>query len=271
MSSRPASIPDRAAINRARGKVHRITARLHAIYGSPHHLNKSDPLDELVFIILSVMTTSPSFNRVFDRFQLQVGTWQRLLEFSPEAIATMIKDAGLSQQKAVRLRQIAERLEGDFGEVTLSPLRDMSDVAVLACLTALPGVGIKVAKCVMMYSLGRKVLPVDTHVWRVARRVGLIDTSVPYSRSHGPIEQVVAPSDRFSFHVNAVAHGQQVCLALRPRCDQCVIRTMCNYYRENHDSMLTRGGSGSPTAKQREPRKAPVGLPPPYGPRKPDS
>lgn len=181
----------------------------------------------MVFIILSQMTTSKSFGRVYDRLKDHVPDWARLLDLPTRSLKALIRDAGLSHQKAPRLKAIASRLKLDFGRVTLAPLTRMKDADATCYLTSLPGVGIKTAKCVLMYSLGRAVLPVDTHVWRVARRLRLIDESTPYPAVHEALEAVVAADRRYGFHVNAVSHGRSVCTALRPRCGRCVLRRLC--------------------------------------------
>jgi endonuclease III len=202
---------------------------LHAAYGSPRHGNKDDPLDELVFILLSQMTTQPSFNRVFDRLKTACPRWETLLGIPLARLKAIIKDAGLSGQKAPRLKVIFRKLKKDFGSVTLQPLAAMTDQGAEDYLTSLPGVGIKTAKCILMYSLGRQVLPVDTHVWRVTRRLGLVSTSVPYAGVHKSLEAIVPPESRYSFHVNSIAHGRSLCLALRPKCSACPLRRICLY------------------------------------------
>lgn len=210
-------------------EVGRIVEILHSVYGSPRHSNKADPLDELVFIILSQMTTHHSFNRVFDRLKQEAGSWERVLAMPLEGLIGVIKDAGLSNQKAPRIKAILARIEQDFGKVSLDALHGMSDADVAAYLTSLPGVGIKTAKCVMMYSLGRQVLPVDTHVWRVTRRLGLVDKSMPYAGVHEALESVVPPECRYAFHVNAVSHGRRLCIARKPRCSDCPLTSFCDY------------------------------------------
>jgi endonuclease III len=210
-------------------RARRITEMLHATYGSPRHGNKDDPLDELVFILLSQMTTQPSFNRVFDRLKGACPRWETLLGIRLARLKAIIKDAGLSGQKAPRLKVIFRKLKQDFGSVTLQPLAAMTDQGAEDYLTSLPGVGIKTAKCILMYSLGRQVLPVDTHVWRIARRLELIPTSVPYAEVHTSLESVVPRGSRYSFHVNSIAHGRKQCLALRPKCSSCPLRSICAY------------------------------------------
>lgn len=142
----------------------------------------------------------------------------------------LIKDAGLSGQKAPRIRAILSTLKQDFGSISLDHLTELDDNSAQEYLLSLPGVGTKTAKCVLMYSLGRSALPVDTHVWRVSRRLGLTDEDSP-GRIHEALEDVVPPDLRYSFHVNSVAHGRQTCLALHPRCGSCVLKRMCDARR----------------------------------------
>jgi endonuclease III len=196
-------------------------------YGSPRLNNKDEPVDELFFILLSQMTTGPSYERVYDRLKHAIREWDQLLTLHLDALQMLIADAGLSNQKAPRLLAIARRLHDDFGRVTMDALKTKPDRAVEAYLTQLPGVGVKTAKCVMMYAMGRKVLPADTHVRRVAARIGLIEANLSERDLHSQLEATVAPADRFDFHVNALAHGREVCRAIRPRCDACVLSSVC--------------------------------------------
>jgi endonuclease III len=176
------------------------------------------------------MTTKQSFGRVYDRLKEACGTWEELLEIPLSHLKTIIKDAGLSNQKAPRIKEIIQKILGDFGSASLEPLRKMGRTGCEEYLTSLPGVGIKTAKCVMMYSLGHKVLPVDTHVWRVGLRLGLVRANISYSKVHGDLEAAIAPSDRYSFHVNAVEHGRHLCRAVSPSCANCPLTRSCSYY-----------------------------------------
>ena len=195
-------------------------------YRSPLLNNKEDPLDELIFIILSQMTTSRSYERVFERLKVAMPDWRILTDTSVSALASIIADAGLSGQRALRLTQIADRLVHDFGDVSLAELVNYNDETVQQYLTSLPGVGIKTAKCVMMYSLGRQVLPVDTHTARVAVRLGLAPPGDAAAVDRN-LSIVVPPALCFDFHVNAVAHGRAVCRAVSPRCGDCVLSSLC--------------------------------------------
>ena len=208
--------------------------------------NKIDPLDELVFIILSQMTTGPSYERVYDRLKAAMPHWRSLTETSVADLTSLIADAGFAGQRAVRLRQIADRLVDDFGEVSLTALSYSDDDAAQQYLTSLPGVGVKTAKCVMMYSLGRRVLPVDTHTARVAVRLGLVATGSAASLDRD-LSVVIPPPLCFDFHVNAIAHGRAVCRAVRPRCDDCVLSSLCPAARTTNRSSRRRSVRPSPS------------------------
>jgi endonuclease-3 len=120
------------------------------------------------------------------------------------------------------------RIVAGAGRPTLDFLRDWDDARVFDYLTSLPGISRKSALCIMMYSLGRAVFPVDTHVWRVARRLGwTAPRPKPTDRHERDLEAAVPRELRYSLHVNMVAHGCLVCLPYDPRCDRCVLADLC--------------------------------------------
>jgi endonuclease III len=210
-----------------RRKAANTVRLLRRTYGTPRHGNPDDPLDDLIFVILSQMTTGPSYERVFGRLKRIRGGWRRVARMREPTLRALIADAGLSRQKAPRLLAILRRLNGDFGSPTLRSLEGLSDRAAEAYLTSLPGVGPKTAKCVLMYTLGRHALPVDTHLDRLAARIGLVDSGLTRARRHAELERTVAPPDRYALHVGALAHGRAVCRSLRPRCGACVLAELC--------------------------------------------
>lgn len=228
-AARPKRHRSRNETVRLRRKGRRVTSLLQSVYGSPRHDNKDDPLDELVFIILSQMTTHKALVRVYNQVKAAYPSWGSLLEMPLDEVRALIHNAGLSYHKAPRIKAILRKIAEDFGEVSLEALRDMPDAEAEEYLRSLPGVGTKTARCVMMFSLGRQVLPVDTHVLRVAKRLGLMSEDLPEGQVHSDLDDLVAPEERYRFHVNAVAHGRTTCLAVRPHCDRCVLQEMCLY------------------------------------------
>src|SRR6266853_1378556 len=206
----------------------RVCRELERQYGSPQHVNHDDPLDELYYIVLSQMTTGPSYARVFKRLKECCGDWSALARMPLRQLKSLVRDAGLSNQKAPRMAAIAKRLIADFGVADLAALRSMSPAAAERYLVSLPGVGLKTAKCVAMYSLAHRTLPVDTHVLRVSQRLGLLPQKpLSTDAAHALIEKAVAPRNRYSFHVNVLAHGRAVCTSRDPRCAECVLNAVC--------------------------------------------
>ena len=231
------------SLRELRSRARRATILLAKAYSSPDHNNKEDPLDELVFIILSQMTTYPSFERAYARLKSLAPHWEDILDMPLRRLQRIIKGAGLGNQKAQRLRALITRLKTDFGRVTLDPLREMPTRDAENYLVSLPGVQMKTAKCVLMYSLGRPVLPVDTHVLRVASRLGFTEARNICDAVHSSLEAIVAPRYRYAFHVNAISHGRAICLAKAPRCHLCVLSNVCAY--ANSNLPIPPGSTGS--------------------------
>lgn len=218
----------RTAIGKTK-TVKRIVSILRSKYESPTLGNHDDPLDELFFILLSQRTTDPSYTRVFVRLKEWLPDWNLLCDKTVPEISSVIARAGLKNQKARHILGIAAKLRRDFGEVTLEPLADMPDMDVESYLTSLPGIGVKSAKCVMLFSMGRQVLPVDSHVGRFAERIGIVSGTPSPQRIHEVLESAVPPDLRYDFHVNVIAHGRAVCRARKPRCIGCPVKRICQH------------------------------------------
>lgn len=210
-------------------RVRRIVAALERAYGSPRHGNPRNPLDDLVYIILSTRTRDPSFGRTFRRLKGSFPSWNAVRRFDARRMERVLEPGGLGKLKTRQILAIITRLKRDFGRATLAPLGKMPDSEAEQFLTSLPGVGPKIAKCVLMYTLGRQVLPVDVHVHRIATRVGFRTKRRP-DTSQELIEGAVPPELRYSFHVNAISHGRSVCLSRRPLCRMCQISRWCEFY-----------------------------------------
>ena len=222
--------PHRADGTQHDSRIVDIIKTLEQRYGNPRHGNQEDPLDELVFIILSTRTQERTFEQTYRALKARFPSWDSITEVNEHEIGQILAPAGLGHLKARQITAIIQNLRAIFGSATLEPLREWPDAEVEQFLTSLPGVAAKVAKCVMMYSFGRQVLPVDVHVHRIASRLGLRTKKRP-DTSQELIESVVPLSLRYSFHVTAVAHGREVCLPRSPRCEICPLIEWCNYYR----------------------------------------
>ena len=210
-------------------EISRMAKILENTYGNPRLGNKMNPLSELIYIILSTRTQEQSFQKTFLRLKRAFPSWNAIAFRDRVKIRTILRSNGLARLKTEQILSIIDRLRHEFGRATLSPLRSMSDQAAEAFMTQLPGVSLKIAKCVLMYSMDRPVLPVDVHVHRVAGRLGLPIKNRP-DTSQQLVESAIPPQLRYSFHVNAVAHGRKLCTSRNPRCSCCPISSYCQFF-----------------------------------------
>jgi len=185
-------------------------------------------LDELVFVMLSTRTPEARYVRLYDEFHDRFGSWEAVARAPLQDVISALETGGLARRKANDLLEIFRRLERDFGQVSLEALERMTDEDAEAYLTSLPGVGLKMAGCVLMYSLGRAVFPVDTHTWRICKHLGLASGGrVPTRRQADELQSLIPPRIRYTLHVNAVALGRAICNGPEPKCDDCPINELC--------------------------------------------
>jgi endonuclease III len=203
-----------------------VVALLNTEHGSADLGNRSDPIEELVWIPLTRQTHRKNSVRSWQRV-VDLGGPAALLEISEDELAELLKDAGFSRQKARWIKTSLAMVVERFGSLSLEETESWTDDEVEAFLTTLPGIAIKSAKCVMMYSMGRQVLPVDTHLRRLAERLGWVSGGLTERRVHAELEDLVEPDLRYRLHVNAIWHGRSVCRALHPLCESCVLREGC--------------------------------------------
>ena len=187
-----------------------------------------DPVTELVLTLLSQNTSDTNSGRAFQQLLARYSDWDAVLASDPDELEDTIRPGGLAPTKAARMRellaQLRERLgpEWDASILETMPIREAKE-----WLVSLPGIGPKTAACVLLFSLGRPALPVDTHVHRVSQRLGLIDAKVNAVKAHDALEAQMPTAKYYDFHVSIIRHGRRVCHARRPRCSDCVLRDRC--------------------------------------------
>jgi endonuclease-3 len=196
-------------------------------YGPREWQAGGDPIDVLIGTVLSQNTSDVNSGRAFDSLKANFDSWEAVASAPVEYIAQVIKSGGLFQIKAVRIKQILEQIEMEQGRISLDFLKSMNMAEAEDYLMHLPGVGHKTASCVLLFSLGKPSLPVDTHVFRVAKRLGLIDSGASIEKAPILLQEQVPPSKVYQFHIHLIEHGRRVCHARRPRCDGCVLRVDC--------------------------------------------
>ncbi len=233
MSQPPNRPRKRQNFKRLQARIGSCCRLLAQHYRNPRHGNKRQPLDELVYIILSTRTAEAVFRGIYRSLKKAFPSWNEINGNRVGEFHRILAPGGLSSLKAYQLLGIFSALRREFGRATLAPLSAMPDGDAERFLMSLPGVGKKVAKCVLMYSLDRQVLPVDVHTHRVAMRLGLQAKRRP-DTSQDLIEAQVPPRLRYGFHVNAVAHGRSVCLPRKPMCGVCVLRPYCPYPKKQN-------------------------------------
>ena len=212
-------------------KIARVVALLDEVYGPHQNHPSGDPLDGLVGTILSQHTSDVNSHRAHQRLRERFPTWQAVLDAPEEALADAIRVGGLARLKARRIQEVLARVVAEHGGFDLGFLADLPLDEARAWLTALPGVGPKTAACVLMFDLDRPALPVDTHVHRVSRRLGLIGPRVSADAAHAILEAQLPPEQVYAFHVSMIAHGRRICRAPVPKCGLCPLTELCDYYQ----------------------------------------
>ncbi|MGI8588838.1 MAG: endonuclease III domain-containing protein [Chloroflexia bacterium] len=212
-------------------KIAPIQNALLEVYGRPDWRPHHPPLDELVLTVLSQHTSDLNSGRAFALLRAELPTWEEVRDAPVERIAAAIQSGGLARQKAPRIKTILQRIWDERGSFDLDFLKTAPIEEAEAWLAALPGVGPKTAACVLLFACGRPAMPVDTHVHRVSRRLGLVPDRYNAEQTHEALEALVPPDWYYSFHLNVIKHGREVCKAPRPRCEICVLTTWCDYYR----------------------------------------
>jgi len=208
-------------------RVRAIHRRLLKHFGSLEPPRRSDPLEELVLTVLSQNTSDANSFRAYGSLRARFPTWEALGAAWPSEVAAAIRSGGLSNVKAPRILAILRAIEEREGNFDLSFLRRMSDSEARDYLTSLPGVGPKTAAVVLAFSLDRAAFPVDTHVHRVAGRLGLIPPKASAAKAHDILEAITPPDIRVAMHVGLIRLGREICKPGRPRCEVCPLADLC--------------------------------------------
>ena len=186
-----------------------------------------DPISELVYTILSQHTSDLNALKAYQNLLDTFESWEEVAQSDPDVIAQAIRTGGLSRIRAPRIKAVIQAIQEMRDNLDLFFLTEMPLSDAKAWLRQLPGVGPKTAAIVLSFALGMPAMPVDTHIYRVSRRLGLIPTRTTAEQAHDLLEAAVAPEQIFAFHVYLITHGRRVCKARRPLCDGCVLSSGC--------------------------------------------
>ena len=209
--------------------MRRIRDRLRAAYGRPVLRPHRAPIDELILTVLSQNTNDRNRDIAYERLRERFDSWDAVRDAPIEEVEDAIRPGGLAPTKSVRIKRILEALDGDDLEwMADAPMEEGRDR-----LVSLPGVGRKTAACVLLFSYGLPDIPVDTHVSRVGTRLGLFRPGASFDEMHDDaLGFLKEPDAAYEFHVLLIRHGRRTCHARRPRCEDCVLLSMCPYGRQ---------------------------------------
>jgi endonuclease III len=210
--------------------VRSVCSKLEKVYGRPRLGNPEDPLDDLVYVLLSNKSAPERAQQAYERLKSDFAGWEGVAAAPESEIVIVLRPTGFANKRATQLQLALRRLKDDFGRYSLDGLKGRPEAEVFEYLTSLNGVSDKVARCVMMYTMGFEVLPVDAHVHRLARRLGWTNQERP-EHSHEELEALVPPDLRYAFHVDCIAHGRVLCRPIRPECAPCALKPHCVYYK----------------------------------------
>ena len=217
-----------------KGKIEKIARILEEHQGVPELDDIEDPLDCLVKTILSQNTSDVNSSRAFMSLKSRFPRWEDVLEADEAEIAYAIRSGGLSKQKSRVIKDFLRWLKKEKGELNLDFLRDMDDEEVISLLTKHKGIGLKTAYIVLAFALGRDVFPVDTHVLRISKRLGLVPPKTPAEKAHRLLNPLIPKGKGFSFHVNLIRFGRTICTARNPKCHICPLTGLCDWYLSTH-------------------------------------
>jgi endonuclease III len=215
-----------------------IHRRLEKRFGPLAPPRSTDPLEELILTVLSQHTSDVNASRAFASLRKRFSTWDRVARAPTSAVADAIRSGGLANVKAPRIQAILREIQAARGAHNLDHLASMSLGDARRWLTSLPGVGPKTASCVLLFSLGKSAFPVDTHVHRVIRRLGLAPAGASPEAVQDAVERA-ACADRdmlYRLHLNLIAHGRAVCRAQQPRCAACILSDRCEDYARRREA-----------------------------------
>jgi endonuclease-3 len=218
-------------------RVLRIHRLLLAEYGD-HPWQPHDPVATLVGTVLSQNTNDVNRDRAFNRMRERLPTWEAVRDAPLETLVDVVRPAGLAPTKAPHIQEALRRITAERGEISLDFLADLSVEDARAWLLNISGVGPKTAAIVLLFALGMPVFPVDTHVHRLSRRLGLIPDKTSREKAHELLEALAPPGIYYTFHLNLIEHGRAVCHARAPECDRCILRDHCAYYASTSQQPL---------------------------------
>ncbi len=207
-----------------------IVQNLRAVYGTPKLEQNLDPLDVLIETILSQSTTNANSGRAFDSLRRKFPSWEAMRRARVKSIEAAIRSGGLAKQKSRRIKELLNKIQNRRGSLDLSFLKTAPLEEARQFLASFKGVGPKTVACTLLFAFYRPVFPIDTHIFRIARRLGLIPEKCSDEEAHRLMGQMIPPKRYYEVHINLIRHGRKICRPREPLCEQCSLIDYCEYY-----------------------------------------
>lgn len=207
-----------------------IIQNLRTVYGVPKPTLGLDPLDVLIETILSQSTTNANSKRAFESLKQRFPDWQQARRARVSSIEAAIKSGGLAKQKSVRIKELLNEIHKRRGSLDLTFLKTAPLDEASAFLASFKGVGPKTVACTLLFAFNRALFPIDTHIFRIARRVGLISEKCSDEEAHQLMGEMIPPKRYFEVHINLIRLGRQICRPSAPLCERCCLVDYCDYY-----------------------------------------
>jgi len=215
-----------------------IYERLASVFGLPEWIDPQSPLDELVSTILSQNTNDRNRDQAYTALRKRFPTWESVRDAPEAEVVEAIRPAGLANQKGPRIQAVLREITRQRGRLDLEFLRDLPDEAARTWLMNFKGVGPKTASIVLLFSLGKRAFPVDTHVYRVSGRLGLRPEQMGVEQSHSYLAEVFPEETYAAAHLNLIRLGREICHARRPDCPNCPLTDLCSYFQKNNPDLV---------------------------------
>ena len=212
--------------------ISRILPLLRSAYGPRPVQCWGDGVSVLVETILSQNTNAANSDAGYRQLRRRFRSWNQIADAPVGEVERHIRVSGLSNQKAPRIQSILRTIRQQRGKINLQFLKEMPDEEAYAYLRSFPGVGPKTAACTLLFAFNKALFPVDTHIHRIARRLGLVGPKATAEQTHDLLTPQIAPKDRYELHVLLIEHGRKTCKAINPRCDDCVLLKLCPFGKQ---------------------------------------
>jgi endonuclease-3 len=215
-----------------------IIQNLRAVYGKPQPELGLDPLDVLIQTILSQSTSNTNSDRAFESLRKRFPTWEQARRARVTSIEAAIRSGGLARQKSARIKNLLNEIYRQRGSLDLSFLRTAPLEEAKQFLSSFKGIGPKTVACTLLFACDRQVFPIDTHIFRIARRLALIPERCSDEQAHEMMERIIPAGRYFEVHINLIRHGRKVCRPRDPLCEACCLVEYCGFYEARSSRTL---------------------------------